>query len=322
MPSVAVIGAGMAGITCARALVDAGFDVTVFEKSRGLGGRIATRRVGKTLTMDHGAQFITARSDVFKDFMQRACKAGTADVWHPKMDDSGQGTDDEWFVGRPRMNSFLKPLAQGLDIRSKATVSSITRDEQGWRIECAKGAPEIFDRVVCTVPVDQARTLLATEQNITDAIKNVVVAPCWTLLMASEMRLRVDAEVLRNPTANIAWMARNNTKPGRGAAGSVWVVHASVDWSRRNLELDKYEAIDALLGLVAEVSGSRKHVTTYESAHRWRYAQTETPLGQPFASTDDGTLFVGGDWCLGARVEYAFESGSAIATAVIDQPKK
>lgn len=318
-PSIAVIGAGMAGITCARTLVDAGFDVTVFEKSRGLGGRIATRRVGKTLTIDHGAQFITARSDAFKGFMQRACKAGTVDVWHPKMDDADQGADDEWFVGRPRMNSFLKPLVQGLNIRSKATVSSITRDEQGWLIECAKGAPDTFDRVICTTPVDQARTLLATEQNIIDTIKNVVVAPCWTLLMASEMRLRVDAEVLRNPTADIAWMARNNTKPGRGAAGSVWVVHASIDWSRQNLEMDKYDAIDSLLGLVAEVAGSRKHVTTYESAHRWRYAQTETPLGQPFVTTDDGTLFVGGDWCLGARVEYAYESGSAMAAALIDQ---
>lgn len=317
-PSIAVIGAGMTGVICARTLVDAGYDVTVFEKSRGLGGRLATRRVGKTLTIDHGAQFITARSDKFKSFMQRACKAGTADIWLPKLGDEDKNPDDDWFVGRPRMNSFLKPLAQELNIRSKATVSSITRDEQGWRITCAKGAPETFDRVICTTPVDQARTLLAAELNIIDTMKTVTVAPCWTLLMASEARLRVDGEVLRNPTPDIAWMARNNTKPGRGAAGSVWVVHASVEWSRQNLELDKDDAIDALLALVTEVAGKRLHATTYESAHRWRYAQTETPLGQPFVASDDGTLYVGGDWCLGARVEYAFESGNAIATALID----
>lgn len=314
--AVAIIGAGMTGITCARALADAGFDVTVFEKSRGIGGRIATRRVGKTLTIDHGAQFITARSDAFRDFMQRACKAGTADIWTPKTNDD-QGSDDDWYVGRPRMNSFLKPLAQGLNIREKATVSSIERDEKGWQVTCAKGAPEIFDLVICTTPVDQARNLLATEHGIIQAMKDVTVAPCWALLMASEARLRVDGEVLRNPTPNIAWMARNNTKPGRGAEGSVWVVHASVDWSREHLEMDKDDAIDALLALVAEVAGSRKHVTTYESAHRWRYAQTETPLGQPFIASDDHTLFVGGDWCLGARVEYAYQSGRAIADAVI-----
>lgn len=317
-PTVAVIGAGMTGITCARALADAGFDVTVFEKSRGLGGRMATRRVGKTLTIDHGAQFITARSDAFKDFMQRACKAGTADIWTPKTDDADLNTDDDWYVGRPRMNSFLKPLAQGLNIREKATVSSIARDENGWRITCAKGEPEVFDRVVCTTPVDQARNLLVTELSIIDAMKNVTVAPCWALLMASEARLRVNSEVLRNPTPDIAWMARNNTKPGRGAAGSVWVVHASVDWSRENLEMDKDDAIDAMLALVAQVADSRKHVTTYESAHRWRYAQTETPLGQPFISSDNGTLLIGGDWCLGARVEYAYQSGQAIANALIN----
>jgi renalase len=315
--TVAVIGAGMTGITCARALADAGFDVTVFEKSRGLGGRMATRRVGKTLTIDHGAQFITARSDAFKNFMQRACKAGTAAIWTPKTDDADKGADDDWYVGRPRMNSFLKPLAQGLNIREKATVSSIERDEKGWRITCAKGEPEVFDRVICTTPVDQARNLLASELSIIGAMKDVTVAPCWALLIASEARLRVDSDVLRNPTPDIAWMAKNNTKPGRGAAGSVWVVHASVDWSRHNLEMDKDDAIDALLALVADVAGSRKHVTTYESAHRWRYAQTETPLGQPFISSDNGTLFIGGDWCLGARVEYAYQSGTAIAEAVI-----
>lgn len=317
-PTVAVIGAGMTGITCARALADAGFDVTVFEKSRGLGGRMATRRVGKTLTIDHGAQFITARSDAFKDFMQRACKAGTADIWQPRFGEDEEASHEDWFVGRPRMNSFLKPLAQGLNIREKATVSSITRDEKGWRVTCAKGEPQVFDRVICTTPVDQARNLLSSELSLIDAMKDVIVAPCWTLLMASEARLRVDGDVLRNPTDGIAWMARNNTKPGRGAAGSVWVVHASVDWSRENLEMDKDDAIDALLALVADVAGSRKHVTTYESAHRWRYAQTETPLGQPFISSDNGTLFIGGDWCLGARVEYAYQSGSAIADALIN----
>lgn len=322
-PTVAVIGAGMTGITCARALADAGFDVTVFEKSRGLGGRMATRRVGKTLTIDHGAQFITARSDAFKDFMQRACKAGTADVWRPKLgeDEEAQGEKypgDDWYVGRPRMNSFLKPLAQGLKIREKATVSSIERDEKGWRITCAKGEPAVFDRVICTTPVDQARTLLASEPSMIDAMKEVSVAPCWALLMASEARLRVDSEILRNPTDGIAWMARNNTKPGRGASGSVWVVHASVDWSRKNLEMDKDDAIDALLALVSDVTEKRLPSTTYISSHRWRYAQTETPLGQPFISSDNGTLFIGGDWCLGARVEYAYQSGQAIADALIN----
>ena len=316
--TVAVIGAGMTGITCARALYVAGYDVTVFEKSRGLGGRMATRRVGKTLTIDHGAQFITARSDAFKSFMQRACKAGTAEIWQPRLGEDEEAVDDDWYVGRPRMNSFLKPLAQGLNIREKATVSTITRDWQGWRITFAKGEPETFDRVVCTTPVDQARTLLATEPHIIETIKDVTVAPCWALLMASEARLRVDGDVLRAPTDDIAWMARNDTKPGRGAAGSVWVVHASVDWSRKNLEMDKDDAIDALLALVGKVTGGKLPTTTYESSHRWRYAQTENPLGQPFVATDDGTLYVGGDWCLGARVEYAFESGNAIAAALIE----
>lgn len=316
--SVAVIGAGMTGITCARALSDAGFDVTVFEKSRGLGGRMATRRVGNTLTIDHGAQFFTARSAGFKAFLRRAQKSGSTDLWTPQTLDGHEASDD-WFVGTPRMNAILKSETRGLDIRSRALVSSIVRRDNNWEISCGdKTDPETFGHVVCTTPVDQTRTLLASEPGIIDQMKDVTIAPCWALLMASEAKLRVGADVLRSPSDDIAWMARDNTKPGRHAKGDVWVVHASPAWSRENLEMPPDDAADAIRALVSDALDTKLREPTYVSAHRWRYAQTETPLGQPFIASDDHTLYVGGDWCLGARVEYAYQSGRAIADALIN----
>ena len=139
--TVAVIGAGMTGITCARALYVAGYDVTVFEKSRGLGGRMATRRVGKTLTIDHEAQFITARSDAFKSFMQRACKAGTAEIWQPTVDEDEEAVDEELVAdegaadeGAVRV-SFRALVAGPVNVVTSETVPcGAARFWDAWRV--------------------------------------------------------------------------------------------------------------------------------------------------------------------------------------------
>jgi predicted NAD/FAD-dependent oxidoreductase len=69
LPTVAVIGSGLSGLSCERTLADHGFTVTVFEKSRGVGGRMATRRAEDNLSFDHGAQYFTARDSRFKRYV-------------------------------------------------------------------------------------------------------------------------------------------------------------------------------------------------------------------------------------------------------------
>lgn len=292
--SIAIIGAGMTGLSCARVLADAGIQPVIFEKSRGLGGRLSTRRAD-ALRFDHGAQYVTARGDSFSAYLNNHAKP-----WTP------EGASGAWFVGAPGMNALVKPLADGLDIRLGEQVAPI-RDGVQWHIGDA-----VFDRVISTVPLVQARNLFSSMLEAMDAVE---VAPCWTLMVAFEQATDWP-DMWRSREDDLAWAARNSSKPGREAAPECWVVHASPEWSRNHLELEKEAAQERLLDLLRGMRGPLPEIA-YASAHRWRYAMTNTPLGRSHVTSEDGSLLIGGDWCLGARVENAWDSGRAMAEAVL-----
>ena len=316
---VAVVGAGVAGVTCAHALHEHGFTPVIFEKSRGLGGRLATRRAGDGLTIDHGAQFLTARTSAFQTVMHHARSAGTVARWSPDVRAGDRAGDDEWLVGVPTMNAFLKPMISDVETHFGCEVSAIIRDGAGWRVACADPASdETFDHVVCTAPAPQAHKLLAHDQPFSDRLLDVSIAPCWALLFGINGRLNVEGDLWRSDDLDLRWLARNDSKPGRAGAIEGWVAHACPTWSIRHLRHTADDARDLLLALVEERLGISLPPLNYAKAHRWRYALTSTPLGAPYMCSDDRTLFVGGDWCLGARVEYAYQSGAAIAAALIE----
>ena len=293
--SIAIIGAGMAGLSCARALSDAGHSPIVFDKSRGLGGRLATRRADD-LRFDHGAQFVTARTNGFRAYLNEHAKP-----WRP----DGGG---EWFVGTPTMNALVKPMAEGIDIRLGVAVEP-QPSGAGWQI-----GDEQFDIVVSTVPVVQARALFPA---MVDKLAEVDVAPCWTLMVAFEQPTDWP-EMWRSRDADLAWIACNSAKPSRDRAPDCWIVHAAPSWSRSHLELEKDAAKEHLLNLLRDARGTLPPIA-YAAAHRWRYAMTTAPLGHSHLTSEDNSLLIGGDWCLGARVEDAWTSGRAMAQEILNR---
>jgi len=180
---IAIIGAGMAGLSCARVLADAGLSPIVFDKSRGLGGRLATRRAD-TLRFDHGAQFVTARGDDFRAYLTEHAKP-----WRPE----GGG---EWYVGVPAMNALVKPMADGIDIRLGEAVEP-QQVGTGWQV-----GDEHVDLIISTVPVVQARALFP---QITDSLAEVDVAPCWTLMVAFDEATDWP-QMWRSRDADLGWM--------------------------------------------------------------------------------------------------------------------
>lgn len=307
---VAIIGAGMAGITTAHILNENGFSLTVFEKSRGIGGRLATRREQNGFRFDHGAQFITARAGAFKAFTAEAVSQKTLKSWKP-----GERTD--WFVGTPSMNAFLKPHSEHLDIRLESTVTEIKRHYNKWQLSLEDASQEEpFDLVISTIPAPQAKALIPSEVGLTEILRHVGIMPCWTLMVAFETSFEPGFEAQRFLDNDIAWLSHDGSRPDR-TTQNCWTVHASPAWSEEHLEADPAEVVNALIEKLEALTAASLPKIAHKKAHRWRYAQTDTPLGQPYLSNSDQTLFIGGDWCLGARVECAYESGSAIAQAVL-----
>lgn len=341
---IAVIGAGMAGIACALALVKAGLHVSIFEKSRGAGGRMSTRET-EFGSFDHGAQYFTVRDARFQQALENAqtrvrpWSASTVQI----LDALGQVVaaslppKEAHWVATPGMNALLRhwaePLLTNGTLHLQTEVSRIEPDAVkpgGWQLltEGAGAASPVasgFDAVVLAVPSVQAHALLLRSQQANGLMQQagkVRVAPCWTLMLAFPQALHPelphlgpDWNAARSTHHRIAWLARESSKPGRGALER-WTVQASADWSERHLEDDAERVKAKLLKAFAEVTGIRA-APPFAAVHRWRYAQTTEPLGQSFAWDGAARIGMCGDWCLGHRVENAFVSGVEMAEALV-----
>jgi len=308
LPTIAIIGAGMAGLACARSLADAGLHPVIFDKGRGIGGRLATRRAPGGLQFDHGAQYLTAKTPAFATALAEMQAAGAAALW-------ADGSGCEHVVGLPGMSGIAKHLGQGLDVRQNAELLRLTRDRNGWLLRIGEADLQ-FERVILTLPAPQVLRLLGPEHAFAPALSAVEFAPCLTLMAAFAPARPAPFLTSRSDDGPLSWIACDSSKPGRDTQGA-WVAQAGPDWSRENLERDMTDVADRLLPVLCRYLGVDVAQVTYRGAHRWRYALVTEPLGAPFLTDVTGTLFTGGDWSIGARAEAAWSSGKAIADEVL-----
>jgi hypothetical protein len=327
-PLIAVIGAGIAGQTAAAVLSGAGALVTVYDKGRGAGGRLATRREG-SLQWDHGAQYFTARDPALKALLANLTAKGLVAPWRGNIGTlgpagfvPGSGAETR-FVGTPRMSALVGALGSGatvynVEIRDIATRGSMLTltDRHGEHF-----GP--YDAVVVATPAPQAVALLALSPPLACVAAAVETAPCWALMLAFDkpLGLAFDGAFIDPALGQgmLGWIARDSGKPGRLATtGETWVVHASPAWSEVHIEAPPDVVAPLLLAGFAAVTGSTAipHTTL---THCWRHAMTTRPAGLNHLLDSSRPIGACGDWCLGARIEGAFLSGQGLGAALVER---
>ena len=331
-----VIGAGLAGLTAARALTARGHAVQVVDKGGAPGGRLATRRIvdgdadrpeHASLAFDHGAQYFTVRDPRFAAEVEAWHKARVVQVWHGKLasfDSEGReavADDHTRWVGVPGMSAIARHLAHGLDVRCGARVETLGRDAGGadatYRADLTGGESlGPFDAVILAVPAPQAMPLVSTSPALTAAIGRVQIHPCWSALVAFDDRVKAPFDGAFVTSSPIGWMARNCSKPQRGLA-ETWVLHAAGGWSASHLNDDAAAVAAFLLNAFADLVRAPLPRPIHLSAHRWRHACADPPQNLGAQVDANRRLVVCGDWCAGSRVEAAFTSGHAAAEAVL-----
>ncbi|MDB5875544.1 MAG: hypothetical protein JWQ07_4986 [Ramlibacter sp.] len=340
---IAVIGAGIAGVACARTLAQAGHDVTVLEKSRTVGGRLASCETPFG-TFDHGAQYFTVRDERFKKALAITpglCKPWSANAVrvldpHGRVAEAALPKLEPHWVAVPSMAAlprhWAQPLVAAGNLVLETRVTRIERDALDatrWQLQTSGPEDSVhvysgFDAVVLAMPHALAAGLLnhsGVAPGIAQQLQSVDVAPCWTLMLAFPQAAQATLSHL-GPQWNaalsthhrIAWLARESSKPGRGGIER-WTVQASAAWSTEHLDDDAPRVQAKLLKAFSEVTGIHAEPADAQ-VHRWRWAKTQAPLGR--SHLWDGKAGVGacGDWCLGHRVEDGFVSGLELALAV------
>lgn len=309
MLDVLVIGAGMTGISCARHLHASGLDVVVLDKGRGIGGRMATRRAeinGQTIRFDHGAQYVTARDAGFQQALNEI--SDSAVLWA----DAGKPGA---YAGVPGMSSIPKALAEGLTIHQSERVEKLELHDGCW-LAITEANSWQAKRVVMTVPFPQVAPIIGEDHPLSAQLTGLEFAPCMTLMAAFKPYAELDKATRLNETSDLSWIAYNSGKPGREDAVDAWLAQASVEWSAARVNQYKAKSEQEMQVLLCEALSLDPADMLHSAFHSWLYARIVNPLGVPYLVDETQSLYLGGDWCLGARVESAWQSGTAIAQAL------
>ena len=330
---VGIVGAGVAGLSAARALVERGHSVKVYERGRVAGGRVATRIVSAIelprglsgeVAFDHGAQYFTVRD---QRFSERAAEwnrdkviakwtgrivsfdgEGWEDV-SPSAKATGDRDETRRYVGTPGMSAIAAALADGIDI------------EYETKIDTLDGLLQDFDRVIVAVPADRARSLVAGVPVLGSKLAGLEMKPNWTVMAAFEERVaaRFDAAFVHGSA--LGWIARNTSKPKRNWKIDCWVLQASSRWSGAHAG-DRPDDVGAfLMEAFHDLVPTGLPKAFYATVHRWRYATADPPLAVGAIHDDASRITLCGDWCKGSRVEDAFLSGIEAAEMQM-QPRR
>jgi predicted NAD/FAD-dependent oxidoreductase len=327
-PQIAIVGAGLAGAACARTLAAGGAQVTLFDKSRGIGGRLSTRRtvwtdafgVEQPVQFDHGAVHFGAHSLAFRALVEQGLGEGWIARWSP-----GHGSDH--FVAVPGMPALCHALIGALDVHCGAPVTALHRVRGGWQIEREGGLwPQRFDQVVLALPPAQAAPLLRPHATRwSEAAAQVPMQACWTLMAVTDEPPGPACDLLEPGHGPLDRIVRNDRKPGRPSlrGHAVWVAQASAAWSASHVDDTAAAVSEALrdaLRAVVNPGGSLRWC--HSTVHRWLYARpARTPLGTPGCWWDAAKgLGVCGDFLVGPQVEAAFLSGLDMAQAMRSAP--
>jgi predicted NAD/FAD-dependent oxidoreductase len=321
---IAIIGAGIAGLSAAQALQKAGQAVHLFDKGHGSGGRMASKR-SDAGALDLGAQYFTARDRRFVDQVQQWVAAGWAAEWKPQLYHYQNGvlspSPDEQtrWVGVPRMSAITRGLLKDLTVNFTCRIAEVFRGKQYWHLQDTEGCSHgPYSRVIVAVPAPQATQLLAAAPKLAATAASVQMDPTWAIALAFDTPLDTPMQGCFVQDSSLDWLARNRSKPGRDSHMDTWVLHATSAWSKQHIDLSKEAVIEQLWGDFAELVGCVVPAPSFSLAHRWLYARPAVNHEWGALADADLGLYACGDWCLSGRVEGAWLSGQEAARRLIE----
>lgn len=328
MTDIIVIGAGMAGLVCAQQLTQAGYSVKVIDKSRGVGGRVATRRLFDTKA-DHGACYIKPRDELSVRLINLLVQKGELEVWTDivhTQDNSSLAAHSPLplpYTAPEGMNAIAKFLAQGLEIHRGERVNKIAVNSQNqWHLTSETNKEFTASSVVVAIPAPQAVMLLESlpenflDNQFLEELRRVEYYPAITVMAgypdSSQLPEWKAITFKNNPV--LGWIGLDSSKR-KNPAQPHFVIHSSADFAEKYFESDLQKVGHQILeNAASNVSLPWLNNPQWMQVHRWRYAFPKTPLQQSCLTVETSSpLVCCGDWCGGNLIESAMLSGNAAA---------
>lgn len=303
--TIAVVGAGIAGLLLARELKARGEDVVVFEKSRGLGGRLATKRVEEA-TFDSGAQYFTAKSERFGALVAEWAASGVVVNW--------PGASAHRWIAQPSMNALGKHLAEGLEVRRESKLVRVQREFGVWELTIENQPAWRVGRLVLAAPLPQSLALLKAggvelPRTLAGELAALNYHPCLALLLTLSGPSAVPAEGVAFADGPARWIA-DNSKKGISPGATAVTVHLSPAFAAEHYAKTETELAAMVLPVIEGVLGAP---VVNVALQRWKFSEPAATYAQPCVWLPDLGLGFAGDAFGGPRVEGAALSGLALA---------
>jgi renalase len=323
--SCIIVGAGLSGLLAASTLQREGWDVTVLDKGRDVGGRMATRRIGRG-NFDYGAQFFTVRGERFAGLLEDWLGAGVATEWTRGFADSeGRPNEDGYprYRGAEGMTSIPKYISRGLDVRTGERAVRVYDNDDGWEVVCESGLRVSGNALVLAAPVPQAVDLASLgSYSLPDGARSHLEAvsydPCLALMVLLDGSTGVPEQGgMQIKGEPLDWISDNRRK-GISEAPAL-TIHAGPEWSRSHFEDDEMEITESMISRAGGHLGTDLAPAVIEtSLARWRYSWVKNPHPDPcLVASDDPPLVFCGDAFGQPKVEGAALSGLAAADHIL-----
>jgi renalase len=321
---IAIIGAGISAINIAQNLKKIA-TVSLFEKSRAVGGRMALR-LSEPYEFDHGAQFFTAKGSNFKKFIEPLIKNNIIKRWDARFAEfignkllRTTSWDAEYphYVGAPGMNTIAEYLSKELNVKLNIKVNKIVKNTvNDWELfDDNSNNLGKFDWVISTAPAMQSAEILPTYFKYHKNLLDRKMVGCFSLMLGFKKYIPLlwDAALIRK--ADISWISINSSKPNRGKAFSM-LIHSTNAWAEKNLSEDSQSVMSYLNKETSRIIGHDTSNADHVDLHAWHYANISKQTQSDLLIDYDNKLAACGDWITHGRVENAFEAGFMLAQEI------
>jgi len=322
-PSVAIIGAGLAGLTCGTALKGLVAEVKVFEKSIFPGGRVSRFRAGE-YEFNNGAQYFTVNNPLFWNIVSAWQTDGIVrpwDGWIVELDKGQVSNGDmatQRFVGQPRMQVVAENLAKNCDLVVSTNISELEkRNGGGWRLFNERGDYlGAFDIVVIATASNQVANLCRKVPAISQIADKVDMTVCWCGMFAFDRRLDLPYDAAYVLNSSLSWISRYQMA-SQDDDIDCWVLHATPEWSQQYAASFRGRVMHALLDAFWEATDIAEVMPVSSSVHCWKHAVPINPISEDSVFVDEDAIGACGDWCTAPRIEGAVLSGFSMADRVM-----
>ena len=324
MKNVAIIGAGITGVTIAN-LLQKKYNLTVFEKSRGVGGRIATRRA-EPYQFNHGAQYFKIENKEFKDFLQplilnkiiKPLEANQIEIFNKKVIKRTKIYNKQYFTAESKMNSVVKYLINNnFSIKLLCKIEKILKENDNWFIvDSDKVSYGPYDWLFITIPPNQAQEILYNNFKFLDIIKKLKMRSCYSLMLGFDKIKEFDFDTALFLDEDVRWLSISKKILEKKEYYNL-LINSSYNFAEQNINGSKDKISDYLIKLVSNILKCELNNYQHKALHFWKYAMSEKNNNLGSLLDEDLKIIVCGDWCMNGKVEGGFLSAKDAAKKLI-----